>query len=747
MEIAQQSETRRDFAPIFIFALTLFLSASLMFVLQPMFGKVLLPLLGGAASVWNTCMVFYQSILFFGYLYAHVLSNFCSHSRQIMIHGALLIASLCFLPIGMPENSIPPAENDPTWWLLSMLLLSIGLPFFVLSTTSPLLQKWFSNIGHKTSHDPYYLSIASNAGSLLALLSYPFLLEPRIGLFNQRQFWSFGFFLLCSVILLCMIVYRQQDTNSRPETARKTALQDKPGMALKLHWLVLSFVPSSLLLGTTNYISIDIASVPLLWVIPLALYLISFIIVFSRYSGAVHKWMLYFQPWITAPLLIFYFSGRTMENYFLQLALHLLVFFIAIMVCHGELARKRPATRYLTQYYLIMSFGGMLGGIFNSFVAPLIFDSIYEYPLMIIMALLLNPTNDSRRLYLQKHWSKIVFAVYMIFFSVLLYVNADQYDEQFILLLIIAAIIANFFFFHKNLLYLLLYSLVIASCASPVAIPQKEHSLYQSRNFYGVLKVEKNVATRLKTRTVAMHTLYSGSTEHGSQVMTADDLQCTPIGYYSPQGPLGQLFEQYDKVNAHWQVGVVGLGAGEQLSYAKKTQNWKLFELNPAVVDIATNPDYFSYLTDCTDDNYAIEIGDARLTLEKEPAHHYDLLVIDAFSSDSIPTHLLTREAIALYFSKLKSDGLLVFHISNRHLQVSKVLADHAKDLALAALLQEYRPEQKTPLVHKSDWAVLAKNQQALQPLLANPAWQRMAGAGDMQAWTDDFTSIVSIWK
>ncbi len=619
--------------------------------------------------------------------------------------------------------------------------------FFVLSTTSPLLQKWFSNIGHKTSHDPYYLSIASNAGSLIALLSYPFLLEPQIGLFNQRQFWSVGFLLLCSVILLCMFAYRRQGTGSSPETVVTTGLQDQPGMALKLQWLVLSLVPSSLLLGTTNYISIDIASVPLLWVIPLALYLISFIIVFSRYSSAIHKWMLYFQPWITAPLLIFYFSGRTMENYFLQLALHLLVFFIAIMVCHGELARKRPATRYLTQFYLIMSFGGMLGGVFNSFIAPLIFDSIYEYPLMIIAALLLNPTNDSRRVYLQKHWSKIVFAVYMIFFSVLLYVNADHYQEQFILLLIVTAIIANFFVFHKNLLYLGLYSLVIASCASPVAIPQKEQTLYQSRNFYGVLKVEKNVATKLQTQTVAMHTLYSGSTEHGSQVMSADDMQCTPVGYYSPSGPLGQLFEQYDRVNGYWQVGIVGLGAGELVSYAKKTQNWNLYELNPAVVDIATNPDYFSYLTDCIDDNYAIEIGDARLTLEKESAHRYDLLVIDAFSSDSIPTHLLTREAIELYLSKLKSDGLLVFHISNRHLQVNKVLANHAKNMGLAALLQEYRPEQKTPLVHKSDWAVLAKNQRTLQPLLSNPAWQEMRSSGEMQAWTDDFTSIVSIWK
>jgi hypothetical protein len=277
MDIAQHSDTKREFAPIILFAGTLFISASLMFVLQPMFGKVLLPYLGGAASVWNTCMVFYQSILFIGYFYAHLLSNYCTHNRQLLIHGMLMLISISFLPVSLPENSSPPTESNPTWWLLTMLLVSIGLPFFILSTTSPLVQKWFSKIGHETSHDPYYLSIASNTGSLLALLSYPFWLEPQIGLTNQQQFWSSAFLLLCCFIGLCMLVLKYQGQN-RIESPVLTNLTDKPGLLLKFKWLVLSFVPSSLLLGTTNYISIDIASVPLLWVIPLALYLISFII-------------------------------------------------------------------------------------------------------------------------------------------------------------------------------------------------------------------------------------------------------------------------------------------------------------------------------------------------------------------------------------------------------------------------------------------------------------------------------------
>jgi spermidine synthase len=747
MDIAQQSETRHDFAPIFLFAFTLFVSATLMFVLQPMFGKVLLPLLGGAASVWNTCMVFYQSILFLGYLYAHYLANHFSQSRQLLIHGLLLLLTLSFLPIGMPENSPPPTESNPTLWLLTMLLMSIGLPFFVLSTTSPLLQKWFSRLGHETSNDPYYLSIASNAGSLIALLSYPFLLEPQIGLTDQQRFWSVGFLVLCAFISCCMIVLRRHNHHDSMERSTQTASAAVPGLKLKLYWLALAFVPSSLLLGTTNYISIDIASVPLLWVIPLALYLVSFIIVFSKYNDAVHKWMLLLQPWVVAPFLIYLFSTQKLESFSIELVLHLLVFFISIMVCHGELAKKRPAAKYLTHYYLIMSFGGMLGGIFNSFIAPLVFNGIYEYPLMIIIGLLLNPTNKTKRLSLQEKWWKKVFIAYLFFFATILYINYEQFSEELILGLLIITVLANFFVFHKNMLYLALYSMIIVSCATPNH--QHNHQiLHQSRNFYGVLSIKKDADITISAQQVTTHTLYSGSTEHGAQLITNDTFQCTPVSYYNRQGPLGQLFHQYDPINANWQIGIVGLGAGELATYAKETQQWNFFELNPAVIDIATNPAYFTYLSDCVK-KYKIFPGDARLTLEQEANHGYDLLVIDAFTSDSIPTHLLTKEAIDLYFSKLKPYGILAFHISNRHLAVKKVLADHAQNMELIVLLQEYRPAKKNPLVYKSDWAVLARNAQALQPLLEaqSAAWKKIEADPNMQTWTDDFTSLVSIWK
>lgn len=744
MDITQHSETKHGISPIFIFALALFSSASLMFILQPMFGKALLPLLGGSASVWNTCMVFYQSILFLGYLYAHLLSTHFSYRKQLLIHCSLLMISLSFLPVSIPENSLPSIGDNPSIWLLTTLLVSIGLPFFILSTSSPLLQKWFSRIGHQTSNDPYYLSIASNSGSLIALLSYPFLLEPNIGLTQQQQFWSNGFLLLCILITLCMIPLKQKQPNNHTVTISG----QKPTLKLQLHWLILAFVPSSLLLGTTNYISIDIATVPLLWVIPLALYLFSFIVVFSSYGTTVHKKIFLLQPWVITPFLIYYFSDQKLSSFSLELVFHLLVFFLSIMVCHGELAKKRPSTHYLTQYYLLMSFGGMLGGIFNSFIAPLIFNSIYEYPLMMVFALLLNPIHKKTKLYLKEHFVKIIFSTYIFTFTAVSYYNFNQFSNILLIsITFIGAVLAGYLFFKGKPIYFPLFGLLIVSCAAPEK-QQNDQLLHQSRNFYGVLSVKKNTDITIGNGTETVHEIYSGTTRHGAQLISDSLLQCVPNGYYSEKGPLGDIFANYNTINSDWRVGIVGLGAGEIAGYAKTSQDWTFFELNPAVIDIATNSEYFTFLNTCIN-HYDIQIGDARITLEKQQ-QKYDLLVIDAFTSDSIPTHLLTKEAIVLYFSRLKSNGLLVFHISNRYLKLKKVLSDHAENLRLTSLIQEFRPKQKRALVYNSDWAVLAQNSETLKPLLTDATennWQKIPHYSNARSWTDDYTSIMSVWK
>lgn len=748
MDITQHSEIRRDNFPIFLFALTLFSSASLMFVLQPMFGKALLPLLGGSASVWNTCMVFYQSILFLGYLYAHLLSTRLSYRKHLAIHASILLLSLYFLPVSIPEGSRPTSSENPSIWLLTTLFVSIGLPFFVLSTNSPLLQKWFSKIGHQTSNDPYYLSIASNSGSLIALLSYPFLLEPAIGISRQQQYWSAGFLILIAMILLCMLIMKPQHFKSPVKKAIRSSLIEQPGLKLQGQWLLLAFVPSSLLLGTTNFISIDIATVPLLWVIPLALYLLSFILVFSGFGESIHKKMLWLQPWLVAPFLIYYFSNQKLAYFSVELFIHLLVFFLSIMVCHGELAKKRPSPEYLTQYYMIMSFGGMLGGIFNSFVAPFIFSSIYEYPLMIVCALLLNPIN-AIGLYVKEHFAKIIFSAYLLTFAVILSISVNQSENAFLVGSAVIVLMGSaYFLLKKRSLYLPLFGLLILSCAAPEKHQGNDQLLHQSRNFYGVLSVKKISNLQADNTSHTLHEIYSGTTRHGLQLLNDVNRQCTPNGYYSPQGPLGSVFSDYNGNNNAWRVGVVGLGAGEMAGYAKASQHWTFFELDPAVVQIATNPEYFTYLTDCIG-AYNMKIGDARITLEQQP-DVFDLLVIDAFTSDSIPTHLLTKEALELYLSRLADNGLLVFHISNRYLALKKVLADHAEKLGLTLLLQEFRPDHNIPFVYRSDWAVLAKNEADLTPLIkadTESRWQKVFNEADARSWTDDFTSIMSVWK
>jgi len=737
------SRSERNFSLIVLFAGTLFVSASLMFVLQPLFGKLLLPLLGGSPAVWNTCMVFYQMLLFFGYLYAHFLSTRFTALRQIQVHGLFLLISLLVLPVALPETMTPPTETNPTLWLVWVLFISIGLPFFILSTTSPLIQKWFSHVGHHTSHDPYYLYAASNIGSLLALLSYPFLIEPHIGLAAQKISWSAGYIVLLCLIAGCAWVYRR-NYQAINEEQEQLISDVAPSTLTKLHWLVLAFVPSSLLLGLTNFISTDIAAVPLLWVIPLALYLLSFVLVFSRWADEIHRISLWLQPVILLPFLALSFINPALLPYWFDLILHLSAFFLAIMVCHGELAKGRPHAAYLTLFYLIMSFAGMLGGMFNSFVAPFIFNGIYEYPLMIIAALLLRPTEPGESW--QDKLEQAAFPSLLLVFGFVLYANASdlgQYIDHIGTALILFAGL-TYAFRRQTIGFALLTAVVIFGIVGLRVY--MSNTVYQERTFFGVLSVRNSVLMDEQGNPEKYKELFHGTTKHGAQRSGSHQLE--PSMYYSRPGPMGQLFKTFDAVDDQWQVGIVGLGAGALACYAKSQQQWTFYEIDPIVVEIAQNTDYFSYLKRCTP-KAAMVIGDARLSLQSEPNNKFDLLVVDAFSSDSVPTHLLTQEALALYFSKLKPTGILAFHITNRHLDLKKVLADHAKRLQYAALIQQFKPKKEQPLVVATDWFVFAKNEQVLAPLYQQglSTWQKSGLYFNMKPWTDDFTNIVGIWK
>lgn len=743
MATYQQSVTGRDIAPIILFASTLFCSASLMFILQPMFGKVLLPLLGGAPAVWNTCMVFFQTVLFLGYLYAHLLSCRLSLTLQAVTHGSVIAISVFSLPVALSTVSLPLSNADPTFWLLSVLIVSIGLPFFVLSTSAPLLQKWFSALGHKTSDDPYYLYVASNAGSLIALISYPFVLEPWIGLRAQQILWSVGYVLLSLMIVGCMLMLRKKRRQTTRRIEQEAAIADKPSVTMQFRWLALSLVPSSLLLALTNFISTDVAAVPLLWVLPLALYLASFVIVFSKYGAVIHQKLLHLYPWVVAPFLAYYFSNQKISLYWLEIAVHFLVFFFTIMVCHGELAKSRPHSRYLTGYYLIMSLGGTLGGMFNTFIAPVIFDNVYEYPLMFVAGLMLIFGKQPKFFENIEFSLTLKIGAAMLFFGLIFYLNhSGQLTNSVLTGLLMVAIFGYFCFLHKNFVSLAVFLSVIVSC-NPLIKDSADITFYRSRNFFGILTIKERLSE--KDQGLLMHVMYHGTTNHGEQLRRAD-FRCRPVGYYSHQGPFGQLFEAYDGQNQHWNIGVIGLGGGALAAYAKPDQHWTFYELNPAVIKIATTPHYFSYLQDCAD-NYQLYSGDARLVLEQEKNHQYDLLIIDAFSSDSIPMHLMTKEAVQIFLDNVKHGGLLAFHITNRHLDLKPVVAAHAKAFGLADVIQEFRLKKKTPLLHSSDLVVMAKDATTLQPLSHSNSgkWRPLPGYPDMRQWSDDFNSILSV--
>ncbi|MCK5871265.1 MAG: fused MFS/spermidine synthase [Methylococcales bacterium] len=733
-----------------LFSGTLFVSAALMFIVQPMFGKTLLPLLGGSPAVWNTCMVFYQTVLFLGYLYAHGISTRLTQNRQFQIHASVIILSFLALPLALPELS-PPTETNPTLWLMWVLLLAIGLPFFVVSTTSTLLQKWFANLGHDSSHDPYYLYAASNSGSLLALLSYPFLIEPNIGLSTQKMAWSGGYLFLCCLVLGCgALVWRSHQ--AKDQNVDKTGVRPKAlSLYTQIRWGVLAFVPSSLLLGLTNFISTDIASAPLLWIIPLTLFLFSFVLVFSGWGHKIHPFMVNFQPIVLLPFIAYSFVNPALLPYWLDLALHLLAFFMAIMVCHGELAKARPTTEHLTKFYLIMSFAGMLGGMFNTFVAPFVFNAVYEYPIMIVLALLLRPsvlmnaefgTEKLKPLLLQALFPILLLIAGLSFYTMT--DNFPRYLDSIGGALILLTGMTYAFRQQAITLALLTGTLLFFSIGLHSSL---SHTIYQKRSFFGVFSVREAMLRDENNKPEKYHELFHGTTKHGAQRLSAP-LKTTPLMYYSQQGPMGQLFKAFEKDNARWVIGSVGLGAGALACYAKPKQQWTFYEIDPLVVEIAQNTQYFHYLDLCAKQS-TMKIGDARLSLHAEPDQKFDLLILDAFSSDSVPIHLLTQEAMQLYFNKLKPNGILAFHITNRHLDIKKVLANHAQQLKLAALIQAFKPKNPPPLITATDWIMMAKNTHTLARLKQSREghWQQLPLYFNMKPWTDDFTNLLAIWK
>ena len=727
-----------------LYGLTIFVSAMLLFVVQPMFGRLALPLLGGAPAVWNTALVFYQAVLLAGYGYAHLLTSRLSVRRQVVVHVGVLALALLVLPIAIPQGWVPPRSANPMLWLLGMMTLSVGLPFFAVSASSPLLQTWFSRTNHRAAADPYFLYAASNLGSMLALLSYPLLLEPNIVLQSQTRLWAWGFGGLLVLMIGCgVVMWRGAPTPVRMPNTTPSPPAAPLANSRRGRWIVLSAVPSSLLVSVTTFLSTDLAAIPLLWIIPLAIYLLTFILVFAS-KPPIPQWLLVRAlPILVLPLVVTIALQAT-DPLALLLPLHLVVFFVVTMVAHGELARDRPTPQHLTEFYLWMSFGGVLGGIFNALLAPLLFNSVAEYPITLVLACVVAPQLGAiPSMFKARRWDVLLpLAVALLVgggIALTAWLGYANTPPGIALTFGLPTLLC-FSLSRRPLRFGLgVAALLLASVWTTTALDQTTQGrmLYANRSFFGVNRVAYNAESD-------QHLLFHGSTLHGIQ-NGQPSLRDTPLSYYYPTGPIGQIFAATQRLPDLDSVAVVGLGAGSLACYRTPNQTWTFYEIDPVVVQIAQNPQYFTFLRDCTP-QAAIELGDARLALHSAAANSYDVLVLDAYSSDAIPVHLITREALQLYLAKLSADGILTFHISNRHLDLEPVLADLARDAGLAALTladDDVSDAEAQAGKQSSQWVVMARTPAALERLALNNRWVALRSEPNTAVWTDDYSSIV----
>lgn len=718
------------------FAAAIFTSAFLLFWVQPLFSKMILPLLGGSPSVWNTAMMFFQLLLLAGYAYAHFLTRHVASLRwQIVIHGAVVIAGLAFLPFAVAQDVMPPADTSPVVWLIGLLAVSVGWPFFALSASAPLLQAWFARSGHRSSSDPYFLYAASNAGSLLALLAFPVLLEPELTLAGQAGAWAYGYVgLLLLLATIGLLLARSRSAATKVENANGVKI-DWPQ---RLIWVALAFVPSSLLLGVTTHITTDIASAPLFWVLPFALYLLTFIIAFAWRSAQGQHWILVAQAagvigvLATTVLTVAYGLGGSVGA---MVGVHVFAFFATALMCHGELARRRPAAAGLTAFYFCMSIGGALGGIFNALIAPAIFSTDLEYYLALVAACVLRGfvVEDFRSF----NWRDALFPLLLgLFVGAVVYhaTNAPTLVLLTRFLFLLVCSLTLYWFSQRSNRFALGAAAMLGAV---LLVENTVDVLHSQRSFFGINKV-----WRMEDK--GQIALVHGTTMHGAEFIDPARRD-EPLTYYARSGPLGQALAL---AGPRPRAALIGLGTGALACYRRPGQDWTFFEIDGAVEKIARDTRFFHYLDDCK--GTRVQLGDGRLLLQAAPDHSYDLIVIDAFSSDAIPTHLMTREALALYLRKLRPKGIVLFNLSNKYLRLGPVLGSGVASVGAFGRRQLYYPsdaEAKRGAVG-SEWMVIAANAGDLAFLGPDKRWEQVRADADVAPWTDDFSNIfrVIVW-
>jgi SAM-dependent methyltransferase len=672
-----------------LYATTVFLSAFLLFQVQPLVAKIILPWFGGSAAVWTVCMLFFQVLLLLGYFYAHGSIRWQTPSRQRLVHWVLLAAALAVLPLAPSETWKPKGgDDDPTLRILALLAATIGLPYLLLSTTGPLAQAWFAR--ERPGVSPYRLFALSNLGSMLALVSYPLLVEPFAPMRWQTAAWSIGF---AAFALLCATLAWR---NSRAgPAAEELATAPKPGAAIRSLWVALPACASMLLLAFTSHMSLNIAAIPLLWVLPLALYLASFVLCFDAprwYRRAV--WLPLLAAGVAGVCYTLTSQHRNTDVWLL-IPLYSATLLAACMACHGELARCRPHPRHLTAYYLMIAFGGALGGVLVGLVAPYAFPDLYELPLGIAALAFLVPV------------------------ALLLRRTAWRPKRPLILGTAVATA-----------------AMVLGAWLLGQYREGDEGVRVTTRNFYGVLKTrdsgEGPFAERILTH---------GTIVHGRQFL-APERRAWPTSYYGRDSGVGLAIAQQGK-RGPVRVGVVGLGAGTLASYGRAGDAYRFYDINPRVVELARTE--FSFLGD-SKARVDTVLGDARLSLEREPGQNFDVLALDAFSSDSIPVHLLTSEAFAVYLRHLRPDGILAVHVSNRYIDLVPVLEQAARHHSLEARLVESDDDEDAG-TYRADWVLLSPSAKAFaEPPLADSAHE-LDPKTEVSLWTDDYSNVFRLLK
>ena len=763
---------------IIVFTFSMFLSASLLFLVEPMIAKMMLPMLGGTPAVWNTCLVFFQAVLLAGYLYADTATRWLNRRLQILLHLAVVLLPLLIvglLPLHLPAGVEPPAESNPVGWALLLLLTVVGLPFFALSATTSIMQRWFAASGHKEAADPYFLYAASNTGSLAGLLAYPLLLEPLLRLSTQSRLWTAGYLLFVGMTAFCAaLAWKTPSTSKAPptsltsadsassspakEAAPDEAAPHEAGPAsrawkIRARWIALAFVPSSLMLGVTTAITADVPAIPLFWVLPLALYLVSFVLVFARKQLISHQWIVDRLPFVILCVLCPTLS-QTRFSLGILLLVYLLALFSVAIVCHGELARKRPPVGQLTEFYLWISVGGVLGGIFNALIAPVVFHSVMELPLVLIFAALLRrpdaqkpaqkpPAPDAARKAVRNDWL-LPAALGLCMVAVILGLSRIGVQPGHVeTTLVFGYSMLWCLSFGKRPLRFTL-GLVALLLASWTYAPYGR-VLAERRSFFGIYRVVDTSNGRLRD-------LFHGGVVHGIQSRDPA-LSREPLGYYTRSGPAGAIFQAVQARMPRGNWAIVGLGAGAMACYLQPGQGLTYYEIDPLVAQIAEDPRYFTFLEQCAPQSQIV-LGDARLKLRNAPDGSYGLIVLDAFSGDSIPMHLMTREALALYLRKLAPGGILAFHISNIYFQLAPTLGDLAGDAHLVSFVANdtfVSQPQSDAGKSASIWLVMARDPADLSALVSNGSyafrWTSVTGRPNARIWTDDYSDLLGVVK